>query len=401
MFGEGVSFGGSSFGDNASFEGVRVGNGARFGPLLVTGVLNLDEATFSGPRTIEISAAVVSAQKIVLPFGATLRLRCAELDLEGAQFPQPTIVTLFLHPLDSWTEVILDADTGLRGLLDPNAGQPDPRPRITSLRETNVENLVLSDVNLAACHLDGAHNLDQLRWEGSTGFAHAPTVWRWRPIWPWRQGRGRQALAEEHKWRAARPWRRRKGWNPPTVRSYGERVEASASLDFRKTASLYRALRKAREDAKDEPGAADFYCGEMEMRRFGAQRGAERLLLTAYWLSCGYALRAWRAFSWLAVLLAVGAFLFATVGFDRSPIPATQPDRLMPSGQLHYATVVPRHTEAMDGLKFAVDTSTSLLHTPSDRPLTSAGSVTELVLRFAGPLLLGLALLSLRGRVKR
>ena len=32
-------------------------------------------------------------------------------------------------------------------------------------------------------------------------------------------------------------------------------------------AGLYRELRKGREDAKDEPGAADFYYGEMEMRR--------------------------------------------------------------------------------------------------------------------------------------
>ena len=31
--------------------------------------------------------------------------------------------------------------------------------------------------------------------------------------------------------------------------------------------ALYRALRKGREDVKDEPGAADFYYGEMEMRR--------------------------------------------------------------------------------------------------------------------------------------
>jgi hypothetical protein len=32
-------------------------------------------------------------------------------------------------------------------------------------------------------------------------------------------------------------------------------------------AAAYRALRKSREDNKDEPGAADFYYGEMEMRR--------------------------------------------------------------------------------------------------------------------------------------
>jgi hypothetical protein len=37
-------------------------------------------------------------------------------------------------------------------------------------------------------------------------------------------------------------------------------------------AGLYRALRKARGGAKDKPGAADFYYGEMEMRRH-ARRG--------------------------------------------------------------------------------------------------------------------------------
>jgi hypothetical protein len=38
-------------------------------------------------------------------------------------------------------------------------------------------------------------------------------------------------------------------------------------LDPGQIAGLYRALRKGREDLKDEPGAADFYYGEMEMRR--------------------------------------------------------------------------------------------------------------------------------------
>jgi hypothetical protein len=36
-------------------------------------------------------------------------------------------------------------------------------------------------------------------------------------------------------------------------------------------AVLYRQLRKAQEDAKNEPGAADFYYGEMEMRRLAYQ----------------------------------------------------------------------------------------------------------------------------------
>ena len=54
-------------------------------------------------------------------------------------------------------------------------------------------------------------------------------------------------------------------------------------------ALLYRALRKGREDSKDEPGAADFYYSEMEMRRH--DRSApwpERLVLWLYWLVAGY-----------------------------------------------------------------------------------------------------------------
>jgi hypothetical protein len=55
-------------------------------------------------------------------------------------------------------------------------------------------------------------------------------------------------------------------------------------------AGLYRALRKAREDAKDEPGAVDFYYGEMEMRRYASRgrtggasrRQVERGVLTAF-----------------------------------------------------------------------------------------------------------------------
>jgi DNA invertase Pin-like site-specific DNA recombinase len=35
----------------------------------------------------------------------------------------------------------------------------------------------------------------------------------------------------------------------------------------RAESDIYRALRKAQEDKKNEPGAADFYYGEMEMRR--------------------------------------------------------------------------------------------------------------------------------------
>lgn len=48
-------------------------------------------------------------------------------------------------------------------------------------------------------------------------------------------------------------------------------------------AAPYRALRKAQEDSKNEPGAADFYYGEMELRRLDPQTPwAERVVLWPY-----------------------------------------------------------------------------------------------------------------------
>ena len=80
---------------------------------------------------------------------------------------------------------------------------------------------------------------------------------------------------------------------------------------------LYRELHKGREDAKDEPGAADFYYGEMEMRRHDpGTPTAERLVLWAYWLLSGYALRAWRALAAL-VLVVILAGAVGVLGIPR------------------------------------------------------------------------------------
>ncbi len=152
-------------------------------------------------------------------------------------------------------------------------------------------------------------------------------------------------------------------------------------------AGLYRALRKSREDARDEPGAADFYYGEMEMRRHahgradhgdGGSRGrVDRGVLTAYWLVSGYGLRAWRAIAWLAGVTVAFALAFHLVGFTRPPQPAT------------YWT----------SLLYAFRSTISL--TDNDVTLTAWGQLLQALLRLTGPVLLGLALLALRNRVKR
>jgi hypothetical protein len=50
---------------------------------------------------------------------------------------------------------------------------------------------------------------------------------------------------------------------------------------------------------------------------------------------------------------------------------------------------------------YSVQSATSLLREPTTEPLTTIGRTVEIALRLLGPLLLGLAVLALRGRVKR
>ena len=121
-----------------------------------------------------------------------------------------------------------------------------------SLQRANVAGLALGNVDLADCRFAGAHNLDKLRLEAGAVFGLSPAVAGWER---------RQVIAEEVAWRAART--RPGRWSAPEWLDMDEPEVLSPGA----VAVLYRALRKSREDAKDEPGAADFYYGEMEMRR--------------------------------------------------------------------------------------------------------------------------------------
>ncbi len=262
-------------------------------------------------------------------------------------------------------------------------GQVPGQPQLVSLRQADVAGLGLSNISAADCRFAGAHNLDKLRLESGISFAAAPPPAGSDRGWQWRGGR--EVIAEERAWRAGRHGRR---WAAPAWPGWLGDQQPDV-LDPGQIASLCRALRKAREDDKDEPGAADFYYGEMEMRRarprrgHGGQSGAasrgrvERGILTAYWLVSGYSLRAWRAVAWLAVITALFAAAFHLVGF----------------------AVPPRPVSYWTSLLYAFRATLSLAD--NQVTLTAWGSLLQAVLRLTGPVLLGLALLALRGRVKR
>jgi hypothetical protein len=169
-------------------------------------------------------------------------------------------------------------------------------------------------------------------------------------------------------------------------------------------AAVYRSLRKGLEDSKNEPGAADFYYGEMEMRRNAAPLGFERILLGFYWMISGYGLRAWRTVVALSTLIILSATGLAFVGFQPSKTGVYRPVTTTPGSAPVYEMVtvngpVPGWQTAFE---YAVQSTTALLRAPSNPPvLTAWGQAIEVILRLGGPALLALIVLAVRGRIKR
>jgi uncharacterized protein YjbI with pentapeptide repeats len=370
-FQSGAAFGGVSFRGRAEFVGASFEHATQVGPLLARQLV-LDGAVFGARVQLDVTAAAVCARRTQFPAGVYLRLRYATVNLYGANLAAPAILAGAPSP---FPELAAQEQRIARGWerLPPGPRQQRWRPRLQSIRRADVAGLHLADVDLRACRFAGAHNLDRLRIEGAPLFARTAGWWRAR----------RKTLAEEQHWRADRPGRWwPAGWYPRACQPPASpKAEAPEVVEPARLAAVYRELRKGREDTKDEPGAADFYYGEMEMRRLDQQTTpwAERAILWLYWLVSGYGLRGLRALAWLIVVIVGLAGLLQLIGFN--------------GGDPGFR----------DAVIYAAQTTISM---PSaNQALTEqvswAGEVLRIVLRLAGPLLLGLTLLSIRGRVRR
>jgi hypothetical protein len=308
-----------------------------------------------------------------------------------------------------------------KNLADKLGSQQVPQTRVVNLRRATAGDLVLSGVGLEDCAFAGAHGLDKMRIGATCSFQRPPT-------WPsrtWRPFTGRQVIFEEAQWRQAHT----RGWasvstNPTVSTKPNDPVPTALEI-----AGIYRDLRKGLEDAKDEPGAADFYYGEMEMRRLAARRRrhrdngdgeaegrrpswTERRLLDVYWTVSGYGLRAWRALTALAILLVGCAALLTLPAFAHLPAPPQQVTSVnLATGALRYAPItqpsVKTGTTAAvpfgTSLEFTTTESTTLIRASGTPLLETTGTATvlDIALRLLAPLLLGLALLAVRGRIKR
>jgi uncharacterized protein YjbI with pentapeptide repeats len=413
-FGRVAIFNGATFTEDARFTEVTFGEawycGATFSreadfQIHVFGQLRLDEAVFARRVSIEASALHASFVRAAFRARADVQLRWAEVWFDDTDFAEPSRVARLEAPFLDW-EKPPDDRTWICSLQAP----PERfGPRVLSLRGARVAQLTLSRVDLRACQFARAHGLDELTLD-QVEFARPPRGWhgwhwiRWRPL----RWTSRRVIAEERQWRATQParygagWdtadRRRLAWDPasgeirpdvsvlgsgslpegeirpnPSVGS-GWLPEAPNPLEAGEIATLYRELRKGLEDRRDEPGAADFYYGEMEMRRHSGPRD-ERAIVKLYWLVSGYGLRASRALAFLALTIVAGGLLLKCFGFHP-------------------------HRSFWRSLLFSLESTISLLRVPRAK-LSAGGEIVQIALRLLGPLFFGLALLALRGRVKR
>ncbi|MGW4758182.1 pentapeptide repeat-containing protein [Streptomyces chartreusis] len=392
-FHDNAKFSSTTFQGNASLQSAILKQTASLGPLVCAGWMNLSEAVFSNPVTLLLAARHLEFRRTRWSSTAELRLRYASVNFAHAVFEYPLTIAAEPVPfmLPSGEPVVEQA----------LAGAHDATVRVASLRGVDAAHLVLSDVDLSGCLFTGTVHLDQLRLEGTCSFSTVPprTHWRrWRPV----RFTQRRTLAEEHHWRASRlaliP-----GWNAAE--------SGAVHIGPAQLAPVYRALRKAYEDGKNEPGAADFYYGEMEMRRHdrtGTTR-AERGLLHGYWLLSGYGLRASRALGWLAASMLVTIVLLMGFGLPKNSPKQEATGTVPPGGGKVTFEIDKADTQNPAGERFTSGrfekalnaTLNSVVFRASGQDLTTAGTYIEMASRVTEPILLGLAVLAVRNRVKR
>lgn len=272
----------AAFHDGARLDIAVFKKAENIGPLTCKGTLDLSLAEFHAPMTIQAAAGEVLCREARWEYPATIRLRYARLDLEDAIFMSSAVVISRKYPFFSITiaGVALPLNEGPIAAIEGSE-----KSALSSLQRVDCAMLTLADMDLSECSLIEAVHLDQLRLDDSWVLHRTPRNRIW-PLLPFRWT-PRQVIKEEREWRATdgRTAQLREGWGP--------RVYFSSHTPRASTLAItYRQLRKSREDAKDEPGAADFYYGEMEMRRQSLKwNETERWLLQAYWILSGYGLR--------------------------------------------------------------------------------------------------------------
>ncbi|GHJ35298.1 hypothetical protein Sm713_09070 [Streptomyces sp. TS71-3] len=404
----------SEFSGFVEFEGLRIAHDLIWERASFRDDVTFDKADLSGLvqgsclfykgvnfiRTIFRSAVIIQACARRVDFwgarfevGGTLLLRYAMVRMTGAILAGPTSLVAFNR---NFVDIFGDP---MDEFVIPHE---DPNVKLLDMGSVNAGNLTLVDIDLTPCRFAGAFNLDQLRLEGEWNFGTPPSGRVGITPFTWAK---RKIIEEERQWRALRshPLVLRSGWGDPPDNPRD--VPGVAAL-----MTTYRQLRKGREDAKDEPGANDFYYGEMEMRRHNQSWGkGERWLLQFYWLLSGYGIRASRAFGWLIISMILTILLMMGFGLPQDSPKQEAAGTVPPGGGKVTFEIDKEDPRNPIGDRFTSKrferalnvTLNSVVFHSSDQDLTTTGTYIEMASRFSEPVLLGLGILAIRGRLKR
>jgi uncharacterized protein YjbI with pentapeptide repeats len=386
--------------------------------------ISLDDAAFECPIRLDLMAKSITMHRARANARLHLRVAAAAVDCEDADLADGSLIEsapVAIPPDDRWVEVASTvADTLVRGALNTadelntaltEALHAHARASITSLQRAHVAGTTLSGMDLQDCTFASVDGLDQLiitgdnilksnrhlrarHWAGGGEGTGKVTPQWWRAQ--------RRVIKDELVARGiASPSA------PPTPGDTDSTPVASAtpveSPSAREVSATYRSLRKALEDNKDEPGAADFYYGEMEMRRRAADRwSVERWLLTAYWLVSGYGLRAWRALTALLVVIGVAGWCFTNDAWAHKATTTSPTEVNLQTGKIISEPPAEEGLSILRAWLFAAQETVALIRPGAPGvTLTGVGHVVDLIVRILGPVLLALAVLAIRNRTKR
>jgi hypothetical protein len=208
-------------------------------------------------------------------FGARIRLEvnASNIDLRGAQFLEGGHVTAERAKIE-----LAQLSTARSFRISASAGSSQC-PAVHGLQDADAGNMSFASVDMRRCLFYGSHDLGRVIIEPTAKFASAPKWWS-----------RRRCVADEFAWRRRVGGLRSLGWKLPSEADVsGNREKSDEGLDnlpvlrASQVAAVYRDLRRSFEAKSDQPGAADFYYGEMEMRRHSQESGiAERTVIWLY-----------------------------------------------------------------------------------------------------------------------
>ncbi|MFC0313586.1 pentapeptide repeat-containing protein [Gordonia phosphorivorans] len=463
-FGESAWFVGATFGGDAGFDGATFGGAAWFGKATFGesawfvgatfgGAAGFGKATFGGPvrftevrgvyshldfnssrwktalvEASDMEAGSVSFVDAVIEESVRFDLTCRSVDLTGLQSRK----RLHLVVGGEADVTCASADFGAGSRIEGVPSLAGKAPRVVSLSRAQLAGVTLSGLDLTGCRFGGADGLDSLVIDSTN------TLPLWRRSdpsrgWKWWRTNRRMIADELTAPESASPnttvaaevrgdavGKTTTNTSPPgdsagsdttttEQPAHHERAAAIAAPSqvqgaaAGSVAETYRVLRKALEDNKDHAGAADFYYGEMEMRRRAAPLDSvEWWLLTAYRTVSGYGLRAWRAVTALAAVIGVAGLLFSFECLARLTTTSAIDKINVKSGEATYLTPDEGGLPWWRATLFAAQETVALFRTnQTGVTLVGFGYIVDLAVRILGPVLLALAIMAIRNRTKR